>query len=133
MPTRLEFSLFLLRIGVFAVMFTWTLDKFLHPEHTARVFEKFYYFEGIDAQAATVIGGIQMALIGAFLLGLFKRISYGSVVIMHGFSTASTWQYLIDPYQSNGAIMFMTAIPMLMACFALFIMKDQDRFLTLSR
>ena len=37
---RLRISLLLLRLGVFVVMFVWTLDKFVAPDHAARVFDR---------------------------------------------------------------------------------------------
>ena len=38
---RLQWSLFALRLGVFIVMFIWTLDKFVNPGHSIAIFEKF--------------------------------------------------------------------------------------------
>ncbi len=34
---RLPLALFLLRLGVFVVMFVWTLDKFVNTAHAAKV------------------------------------------------------------------------------------------------
>ena len=39
---RVPLVLLLLRLGVFIVMFIWTLDKFLKPEHASQVFAAFY-------------------------------------------------------------------------------------------
>ena len=39
---RVRLPLLLLRLGVFVVMFMWTLDKFLNPNHAAAIFDKFY-------------------------------------------------------------------------------------------
>lgn len=133
-PTRLELSLFLMRVGVFYVMFYWTLKKFVDPEVTAKVWSKFYLFDGLDAQMSIVVGTLQMAVIIAFVVGLFKRVSYGLVLIMHAVSTVSTWKYLMNPYVDEPrAMLFMAAVPMLSACITLFLMRHEDRFLTLSR
>ncbi len=35
---RLPLTLFLLRVGVFIVMFMWTIDKFARPEHASAVY-----------------------------------------------------------------------------------------------
>lgn len=45
--SRVAFALFWLRVGVFIVMFMWTLDKLLLPDHAARVCEKFYLLVGL--------------------------------------------------------------------------------------
>ena len=42
---RVRLPLLLLRIGVFLVMFMWTLDKFVRPDHAAGVFKKFYQLD----------------------------------------------------------------------------------------
>lgn len=133
MTKRLQISLFLMRIGVFAVLFVWTLDKFLAPEHTARVWAKFYMIDNLGHTMSYAIGSIQMIIILAFLLGVLKRFSYGAVLIMHAASTISTWQYLINPYAGKGSLLFMTAVPMLAACIALYLLRDEDKLLTLSQ
>src|SRR3546814_15886449 len=38
---HLPLSLLLLRLGVLAVMLPWTLDKFIHPDHSDSVFGGF--------------------------------------------------------------------------------------------
>ena len=131
---KVEISLFLMRLGVFYVMVVWAFDKFLNPAHTTGVWSRFYKFDGIDEMMSYAIGGLQMLVLAAFVTGLFKRFSYGIVMIMHALSTASTWEYLINPYVDEPkAMLFMAAVPMLSACIALYLMRDQDRFLTLSK
>jgi putative oxidoreductase len=131
-PTRLELSLLLMRLSVFYVMFVWALDKILNPDHAAAVFSKFYMFDGLGLEMAYAIGGIQIAIYLAFVVGMFKRVTYGVVLIMHGISTLSTWEYLVDPYVDEPkAMLFMAAVPMLAACLTLYLMRASDRFLYL--
>lgn len=133
-PTRLQLSLFLMRLGVFYVMFVWALDKFLNPAHTTGVWSRFYKFDGIDDIMSYGIGALQVVILAMFVTGLFKRFSYGVVMVIHGLSTLSTWEYLVNPYVNEPkAMLFMAAVPMLSACIGLFLMRDEDRFLTLSR
>ncbi len=40
---KLRLSLLLLRLGVFAVKFIWTLDKFINPDHAIGIFKRFYF------------------------------------------------------------------------------------------
>lgn len=119
---RLELSLFLLRLGVFIVMFAWTLDKFINPAHGAAVYENFYFIGGLGSTVITLIGVVELVIILAFLAGLWKTFTYGFVMIVHAVSTFASWkQYTIDIN-----LLFFAAWPMLAACVALFLLRDLD-------
>lgn len=119
---RLELSLFLLRLGVFIVMFAWTLDKFINPEHAAKVYAGFYYLGGLGNAVMMLIGAIELVIILAFLAGLWKTFTYGFVMIIHGVSTLASWkQYTIDIN-----LLFFAAWPMLAAAVVLFLLRDLD-------
>lgn len=62
-PRHLPLSLLLLRLGVFIVMFMWTLDKFVQPGHASAVFENFYGLEGLGSTVFLVVGGLQMLVV----------------------------------------------------------------------
>ena len=51
---RLTTALLALRIGVFIVMFMWTLDKFVNSPHASRVFDNFYGLGGFEIGRAHV-------------------------------------------------------------------------------
>lgn len=129
---RLEISLLLLRLSVFLVMFIWTIDKFLNPEHSARVASKFYFFPA-DTGAAVfyALGAVQLVIVLAFVAGAWKRISYGLVLLMHGVSTFSSYARYADPF--NGNLLFFAAWPMLAACVALYLLRDADTLLRVAR
>lgn len=119
---KIELSLFLLRFGVFIVLFAWTLDKLLNPGHAIKVFEHFYFLEGFGSQIIMALGAVEMLIILAFLAGMWKRYTYGFVMIIHGVSTFSAWkQYTIDIN-----LLFFAAWPMLAACVALYLLRDMD-------
>lgn len=130
MPSRLQISLFLLRLGMFAVMAVWTIDKFVNPDHATRVWEKFYLIGGLGDAVISTIGLAQAVVVILFGLGLFKRFSYGLVLIMHAVSTFSSYQQYMSPYEGAN-ILFFAAWPMLAACVALYLLRDEDRILTL--
>ena len=44
LTSRLSWALLSLRVAVFIVMFVWTLDKFVNPAHSMKIFEKFSDF-----------------------------------------------------------------------------------------
>ena len=121
--SRLQWSLLSLRLGVFIVMIMWTLDKFVNPGHSARIFEYFYGINGSTDVVAYVLGALQLILMLAFLAGIKKRITYGVVFIMHGLSTLSSYNQYIDGFNN---LLFFAAWPMWAACFALYLLRDQD-------
>lgn len=119
---HLKLSLLLLRIGVFIVMFAWTLDKLIDPAHGVRVYEGFYMIGGLGNQIMMAIGAIEMLIILAFLAGLWKRYTYGFIMLVHGVSTFSSW----EKYTIDINLLFFAAWPMLAACIALYLLRDQD-------
>jgi len=123
MQNRLQWSLFSLRLGVFIVMFMWTLDKFVNPGHGAKVLEVFYGVTGSNNTALYIIGALQLLLVLAFLAGIKKRISYGAIFILHGASTLSSYSRYIDGFDN---LLFFAAWPMWAACFALYFLRDLD-------
>ena len=127
---KLKFSLFGLRLGVFIVMFFWTLDKFVRPDHAASVFEGFYALSGLGVPVMRTIGALELVLIVGFLLGIKKRFTYGSVLVLHGISTLSSYKQYLAPFE-KGNLLFFAAWPMLAACVALYLLRDEDTWFTL--
>lgn len=124
---RIEWALFLLRLGVFAVMLVWTLDKFLDPSHAAHVYDKFYFIDGLGPVIMMAIGIAELLVILAFMAGLWKRFTYGFVMILHGISTLSSWEF----YTVKINLLFFAAWPMLAACIALYLLRDLDNKFTI--
>ena len=88
---RIAFALLTLRLGVFVVMLVWTLDKFVNPEHAARVYENFYLIGGLGRPVFLLIGAVELVVLAGFLLGYQKRVTYGLVLVLHGVSTLSAY------------------------------------------
>ena len=120
--TRIRLSLAALRYGVFIVFLMWTLDKFVQPEHAAAVFKNFYFL-GISTNLSYLIGGVEMVLILAFVVGFQKRFTYGAILVLHGISTFSSYRQYLDPFNN---LLFFAAWPMLAACLALYLLRDLD-------
>lgn len=125
---KLAYSLFALRVTVFLVMLMWTLDKFVNPEHAAAVFSQFYGLSGMGHSVLMVIAGLELIIILAFLLGVYKRFSYGAVLLFHAVSTLSSFNQYLAPWEN---LLFFAAWPMLAACLTLYLMREADTFLTL--
>ncbi|MDD8059459.1 MULTISPECIES: hypothetical protein [Shewanella] len=121
--SKLQWSLLSLRLGVFLVMLVWTLDKFVNPGHSMKIFEKFYGIGGVNEIAAYIMGGLQLLLVIAFVLGIKKRLTYGVIFLMHGASTLSAFNQYIDAFNN---LLFFAAWPMWAACFALYLLREQD-------
>lgn len=129
MPKQLPLALLLLRLGVFSVFLFWALDKLLHPEHAARVFDTFFGMAGMGENIFYVIGAVQLVLVLAFVAGVLKTWTYGIILLLHTVSTLAAFGKYLQPFDN---LLFMAAWPMLAACAALFLLRDYDT-LTLSR
>ena len=110
LTSRLSWALLSLRVAVFIVMFVWTLDKFVNPAHSMKIFEKFYSIGGVPETAVYVLGAFQLALVLA-------------VFLLHGASTLSSFQQYFDAFNH---LLFFAAWPMWAACFALYLLRDAD-------
>ena len=127
---KLQLSLLLLRVTVFLVMFMWTIDKFVNPGHAAKVYESFYYIAGLESVVMYAIGAAEMVLLLLFLAGYKKTLTYGAVLILHAVSTLSSFNQYLAPFEGPH-LLFFAAWPMLAACFTLFLLRDQDKMLSL--
>lgn len=128
----LSLSLLCLRVSVFVVMLVWTLDKFFHPGHAATVYKVFYHLPGLQAYMMTLIGAVELVIIIGFVLGFQKRLTYGAVLIFHLISTVSSYKQFITPYHGNH-LLFFASIPMLAACLGLYLLRDKDTTLVVSK
>jgi len=128
LKSSLARSLLALRLGVFLVMLMWTLDKFINPTHAGKVFEVFYGIDWLSNNFSYVIGAAEMLLILAFVAGLWRRWTYGTVLMLHGISTLSSYQQYLSPFDN---LLFFAAWPMLGACLALYWLRHWDTLLVL--
>lgn len=127
---RLPIALLALRLTIFLVMFVWTLDKFLAPDHAASVFENFYFLSGLGPLVMYVIGAVELVIILGFVLGLAKRFTYGAVLVFHAVSTLASFPLYLNPAEGR---VFFAAWPMLGACFALYLLREHDTMFTVQR
>lgn len=121
----LERSLFALRITVFLVMFIWTIDKFINPQHAITVYESFYFLGGLSQNIMYIIGGLEILILIGFLFGICKQFTYGAVLLFHAVSTLSAFKQYLAPFESVN-LLFFAAWPMLAACFTLYLLRKHD-------
>lgn len=126
---KLQLPLLALRLGVFLVMLMWTLDKFLNPGHSSAVFANFYGIEGAGSALLSSVAAAEIVLLLLFVTGMFKKWTYGAVLILHAVSTLSSYKQYLAPFEN---LLFFAAWPMLAACFALFMLREYDNKLTIT-
>ena len=126
---NLAISLMLLRLGIGVVFLMWTIDKFINPGHAASVFERFYMIKGLTSTLAYAVGAVQLCLVGAFLVGACRWLTYPIVMVLHAISTFSSYAKYVDPWTYPN-LLFFAAIPMLSACTALWLLRDHDTMLS---
>lgn len=122
---RLPLTLLFLRLSVFLVMFIWTIDKFVQPQHASKIMEHFYFTAGVGNAAIYVLAGLELVLLVAFVAGIAKRWTYGLVLVLHGISTVSAYNQYLHPFQPTH-LLFFAAWPMLAACFTLYYLREDD-------
>ena len=120
---KLRLSLLLLRLGVFIVMFMWTLDKFVNPDHAIGIYKQFYFLSGVPTGIMYALGAAEMVIILGFVVGFMKRWTYGIVLVLHAVSTFSSFGRYLDPWKN---LLFFAAWPMLAACITLYLLRDED-------
>ena len=96
---NIQISLLLLRVSVFLVMFMWTIDKFINPEHAASVYEAFYHIAGLESLIMYVIGAIEIVILLLFLIGYQKKYTYSVVLLFHTVSTLSSFKQYLAPFE----------------------------------
>ncbi len=128
---RLPRILLALRVTVFLVMLMWTIDKLIRPEHAGRVFEHFYGLSGLGRPAFLAVGIAELFLLLAFVVGAWRRVSYGLVLALHAISTLSSYHQFLDPFEGTN-LLFFAAWPMLAAAWALYQLRGDDTLGTLA-
>ena len=128
---KIEWSLFLMRVGVFIVMLVWTVQaKLINPESQAGILKGFYFIDGVSTQLVMATGIIEMVIILAFLSGMWKKWTYGLVLLFHGLTTFASFDRYIPP---DVTLLFFASWPMLAACVFLYLLRDLDTKFTLSK
>ena len=127
---KLKWPLFILRVGVFIVMFIWTLDKFVRPEHASAVFQKFYMMPALSKGISYLVGSIQAIAVIGFVIGFKKKFTYGAILLLHGISTLSSYSQYFNPWEGAN-ILFFAAWPMLASIVVLYMLRDNDKLFTI--
>jgi len=134
----MRYSLFALRLSLFLFMLAWALLKVATPASYGAgpegggIFGSFY---GVTLGQTLVyaMGLAQIAFLLAFLAGIAKVFTTGGVLLMNTATLLVSLPDIAPAFAGGGKILFVASIPVLGASLALFLMRDQDTFLSLRR
>jgi hypothetical protein len=125
-PSNLELSLLIMRLATAAFL----LDKLVNQGHAQNVFKTFY-FSTPSPEILTALGVVQILIVLAFAGGFLRFWTNGAVLLMHLVSTVATYARLINPWGPGAQPLFWAAIPVLATMIALFLLREQDRLLSI--
>ena len=132
MTASAEKTLPIVRVSLFIFMFLWAAEKLMRPEGYQGIFRSFY---GLDLGVMPIyaIGIAQILLLVAFVAGVYRTFTYGAVFAMSAASLFVSYRQILFLYTDQGNLLFVASIPVAAASLLLFLMRDQDNWLTLQR
>ena len=73
-----------------------------------------------------ILGVIEMVFILAFLAGLWKRYTYGLIILLHLISAIAPWEKYTVDLGATYSMLYYTDWSMLAACITLYVLRDLD-------
>ena len=124
---KISLSLLIMRLGIAAFFGAWTSLKFTRPEWFENVFQNSYGLSFASSDMAAIVGGLQLLLLLAFVLGFKRTLSYGVMVLMQAAGVLASIPNLMNLTQYPNNLMW-AAVPALASVVALFILRGYDRY-----
>lgn len=133
-----SYSLFAIRLTLFLFMMMWALLKVTAPaaygvsDGGTGIFGSFY---GISLGQGLVyaVGLAQIAFLLAFLAGAAKFVTTGGVMVMNLTTLLVSLPTILPAFVGEGNILFAASLPVFGASLALFLMREQDTFLSFGK
>lgn len=127
LESRLALALLVLRITLGVFFLQWGIEKFVVPATTLATFRNFY---GINfgAYVPPILGVLQVLIALALLVGYQPRITYGTVLLLHGVTVIVSIPRILSPWNPVSNHFFIAGVPILAAFFALYLLRDWDRY-----
>lgn len=93
-------ALLILRLGLAWFIFLWAAHKIITPAQYQSLARN---IDGIDVSLGQVYlaGGVQIVLCLMVMLGVFRYVSYGSLLAMHFFTVLRRLDGFLDPFAVN--------------------------------
>jgi len=132
--TSIRVSLFSLRVTLFVLMIAWAVLKVINPASYGGegIFSNFYGI-GVGNGPVYAIGGAQILFLMAYVLGLFKTITTGGVLLMNTATLLVSLPRILDPFAGGPNLLFVASVPILGASLAHFLMRKHDTLLSLGK
>lgn len=126
----LALSLAALRLSAGTFLMVWAVEKVVAPDVARHVSENFYFTSPSDT-ALMISGLVQGAIVLAFMLGVWKTLTYGVVLAMHTFGALASLPRLVDPFTLPNHL-FWAAVPVVALFAVLFALRHRDVWLTVT-
>ena len=123
---RLALALVLIRVTLGLFLLQWGVEKLVIPAGTISIGRGFYGL-ALPEWSPAVLGIAEIGLAILLLVGLFRRATYGVATLVHFISVATTAPRMLHPY-APGNHLFFTAVPVLAAFLALYLLRADDRW-----
>jgi len=115
---------------MFLFMMVWAVEKLVRPESYQAIFGNFYGLKDLGFSVIYFIGAVQIAILVTFVMGKFKTISYGFVLLMNLITSLVSYQQILSPYSGKTNHLFAATIVVLATSIFLFLLRDRDTALT---
>lgn len=126
-------ALFILRLGLIWFIFLWAAHKVIIPAQYRDLAQNIDGVTLTNGQVYTT-AGIQITICLLALFGIFRLLSYGSLLVMHAFTVQRRWEGFLDPFALNDAGNFpinrnqVIDLAVLGAFIALVLLRHRDHF-----
>ncbi|MDZ7780505.1 MAG: hypothetical protein U5R14_11340 [Gemmatimonadota bacterium] len=124
-----RWSLFLLRLSIGLLVFWWGLDKITNVEHAMGVSDSFYFGVSSHAAVMPVLGGLQVLIAVAYVLGFQRRWVDPVVTLINTGSMVGVWSSVVDPFgyvlEGTNALFF-PSLTVFAGCLVLITLRDQE-------
>ncbi|HEY1215286.1 MAG TPA: DoxX family membrane protein, partial [Bryobacteraceae bacterium] len=87
-------ALLILRFFLGIFLLQWGIEKVILPGSAARIANAFYGVS-LPTAASYALGTAEIILSLAFLLGLFRTVSYGLALLVHTVTVLVSWRQLL--------------------------------------
>ena len=133
---RHYFSLAALRISLGMLLVWWGLHRIVTPAKTVGLQKKFYYDLFPSELLQYAFGYAELAIGLLVVFGLFRKYAVPAQLMITGFSAATIWTALLDPFAlylpfskvASIQHLFYPSVIALAAAIFLFLLRAHDRY-----
>lgn len=122
---KISVALLIMRLTIAGFFGAWTSLKFYRPEWFENVFTNNYGLDFITRDMSTYVGILQAAICVLFVIGMWRTLSYGALVLMQGAGIWGSLSNLMN-YTNYPNNLMLAAVPAFGAVLALWILRDLD-------